>query len=120
MWHTDNSLNGQSISFYIPCEEIVEYFDLKQEVEGIWEDSNGEKVCINSKLLGYDNECLLIDKAKLFKFLKDTNYSIGWQVYLEKIYEKERQEWWYDVFYSNEEYLKNISYNECTKIEHQF
>ncbi|RIL69922.1 hypothetical protein BUY49_10645, partial [Staphylococcus devriesei] len=113
-WELDNSLKEKSISFYIPSEKIINYFSLEQVEEGIWQNLNGEKICLNTKLLGFDNECLLIDKEKLLTFLKDNNISIGWQIYLDKMANKARKEWWYNVFYSNGMFEKYISKTEST------
>ncbi|HCX8603323.1 TPA: hypothetical protein O0L07_002862, partial [Staphylococcus aureus] len=58
-WELDYSVKDKSISFYIPCKEIVDYFSLIQTEEGVWKTKFGETICINSKLLEFDNECLL-------------------------------------------------------------
>lgn len=117
-WELDNSFEEKTLSFYIPSENLMNYFSLKQEEEGIWTNLNGEKVCLNSKLLGFNNECLLINKEKLVEFLETKGYSLGWRVYLEKISQKERQEWWYNTFYNNGTFTKHISKNECSKLQY--
>lgn len=119
-WELDSSFEESSISFDIPSEDIMNYFSLKQKAEGIWTDSNGEMICINSKLIGFDNECLLIDKEKIAKFLKDNEYLIGWEVYVEKIAHQERHEWWYHTFYDNGEFTKYISNEDNSEINSPF
>lgn len=115
-WELDNSFEDKTLSFYIPCETLMNFFSLKQEKEGIWTNLNGEKVCLNSKLLGFNNECLLINKEKLIEFLENNDYSLGWRAYLEKVSQKERQEWWYNMFYNNGVFTKHISRNEISEI----
>lgn len=119
-WELDYSIKDKSISFYIPSEKIISYFSLKQQEEGIWENPNGEKICLNTKLLGFDNECLLIEKDKLLEFLNANNLSFGWEIYLEKISHQERQEWWYNVFYDNGVFNKKIVQNENSNIGNIF
>src|SRR5699024_6322107 len=84
MWKLDSCCEEKSLRFDITCEAIMNYFSLKQEKEGVWTDSNGEKVCLNSQLIGFNNECLLIDKEKISQFLDDNEYLLGWEIYVEK------------------------------------
>ncbi|MEB6320884.1 SMEK domain-containing protein [Staphylococcus xylosus] len=119
-WELDYSIKDKSISFYIPSKKIISFFSLNQQEEGIWANSNGEIVCLNTKLLGFDNECLLVEKDMLLEFLSANNLSIGWEIYLEKISHRERQEWWYNVFYDNGDYSKKIVHNENSNIGNIF
>ncbi|GFD65236.1 hypothetical protein ksw1_12130 [Staphylococcus aureus] len=119
-WELDYSVKDKSISFYIPCKEIVDYFSLIQTEEGVWKTKFGETICINSKLLEFDNECLLIKKESLLNFLNTKKLSIGWKIYLEKISLRDRQEWWYNVFYDDGKYNKKIIKNDMSKIRRNF
>ncbi len=83
----------KSISFYIPCKEIVDYFSLIQTEEGVWKTKFGETICINSKLLEFDNECLLIKKESLLNFLNTKKLSIGWKIYLRKNFSLGSTDW---------------------------
>lgn len=119
-WELDSSFEGNSLSFDIPGEAIMDYFSLKQEKEGVWTDSNGEKVCLNSQLIGFNNECLLIDKEKISQFLDDNEYLLGWEIYVEKVVQQERHEWWYNTFYDNGEFTKHISNEESSEMNSPF
>ncbi|WP_058306330.1 SMEK domain-containing protein [Gracilibacillus massiliensis] len=117
IWESDSSFEENALNFNIPGENIMNYFSLKQETEGIWTDSNGEKICINSKLIGFNNESLLIDKEKLCKFLGDNEYLLGWEIYMEKIAHQERHAWWYNTFYDNGKFTKIISNEEFSELD---
>lgn len=119
-WELDSSFDESSINFDIPGEDIINYFSLKQDTEGIWVNPNGEHICVNSKLIGFNNECLLIDKKSLCKFLDDNEYLLGWEVYVEKIAQKQRHEWWYNTFYDNGKFTKHISKEESSEINSPF
>lgn len=119
-WELDRSFEENELSFNIPGENIMNYFSLNQEIEGVWTDPNGEKICINSKLIGFNNESLLIDKEKLCKFLDNNEYLLAWEIYVEKISKGERHEWWYNAFYENGEYTKHILNEESSEINIPF
>lgn len=107
----------KTLSFYLPNKEIINYFSLVQKEEGIWINPKGEIVCFDSKLLGFNNECLLFDKEKLITFLCDNKYIMQWQVYLQKTSHKNRKEWWFNVSYDGGKYNKNIIKEEVSNLE---
>lgn len=119
-WELDRSFEENSLSFDIPGEAIMDYFSLKQEKEGVWTDSNGKKVCLNSQLIGFNNECLLIDKEKISQFLDENEYLLGWEIYVEKVVQQERHEWWYNTFYDDGEFTKYVSNEESSEINSPF
>ncbi len=51
-WELDYSVKDKSISFYIPCKEIVDYFSLIQTEEGVWKTKFGEQYVL---ILNYSN-----------------------------------------------------------------
>ncbi|WP_375335788.1 hypothetical protein, partial [Staphylococcus aureus] len=56
----------------------------------------------------------------LLNFLNTKKLSIGWKIYLEKISLRDRQEWWYNVFYDDGKYNKKIIKNDMSKIRRNF
>ncbi|WP_318627015.1 AVAST type 2 anti-phage system protein Avs2 [Paenibacillus polymyxa] len=80
-----------SVSFLMPSEFIVNELGLSQLKEGYWYNSNDEIICYDVALEGY-NTGLLIEKNSLEKMLIEKNMSIIWDVYLEKVANKELHE----------------------------
>ncbi|AYV69166.1 NTPase [Niallia circulans] len=109
LWETDQSINGGNIPTYVmPSKIIVECFNLKQQTEGIWHNEDGDMICFDSALLGYDS-CLLFVKDKLIQFIEESDYSLMWGVYAEKVAKKHFHEWWYTVDYDKGKFKKYIS-----------
>jgi hypothetical protein len=109
IWESDSSFVENAINFNVPGENIMNYFALKQETEGVWKNIHGEIVCINSKVIGFKNESLLIEKQKLLKFLNDKEYLLAWEIYAEKKASLNTHEWWYTTLYDNGKFTKIIS-----------
>lgn len=65
-------------------------------------------ICFDSALLGYDS-CLLFVKDKLIQFIEESDYSLMWGVYAEKVAKKHFHEWWYTVDYDKGKFKKYIS-----------
>lgn len=109
LWETDQSIDGgDSVTYVLPTQIIVDYFTLKQRDEGVWQDENGDIICFDSKLLGYDS-CLLFKKDNLIRFIEENDYSLMWGVYAEKVAKKHFHEWWYTVDYDKGKFKKYIS-----------
>ena len=92
--------NNSTVSYLMPCKELVSYFNLKQSSEGIWVDKNQNLIAIDLSLLGYES-CLLFSKEKLFEFLESNQMQIIWDVYIEKVAEFYIREWWLYYEYVN-------------------
>ncbi len=108
-WETDHSFDdGDSVTYVLPAQIIVDHFALKQQTEGVWQDENGDIICFDARLLGYDS-CLLIKKENLIKFIEENDYSLMWGVYAEKVAKSHYHEWWYTVDYNKGMFQKYIS-----------
>jgi len=113
VWEIDHSIAGEkSVSYTMPAKVLVDYFGLRQQDEGIWQNENQETICFNSMFLGYD-KCLFFRKDKIKNFLKEKNYSLMWGVYAEKVAKKHFHEWWYTVDYDDGKFNKVISDEKC-------
>lgn len=106
MWETDHSIKNKEITNYIlPSKKLVNYFEIKQTKEGIWRNNKNEVICFDASILGYDN-CLLIKKEELLKFLEEHDYSLMWKAYTQKLAHKYMNRTWYTIDYNNGKYEK--------------
>jgi len=87
----DHSIEG-SISYLMPSEFIVNCLGLSQDNNGYWVDKAGKVVCYDMALEGYET-ALIIERASLEKLLKEYQLALIWDVYLEKVANKELHEW---------------------------
>lgn len=88
-----------SISYLMPCAELVNSFKLEQDQEGIWKNSNGKIIAFDGSLLGYET-CLLFNKEYLECFLEENDYKLFWDAYFEKVSDNNFHEW--RMLYMNE------------------
>lgn len=100
LWEEDKSLKDDFISLLIPGKLLTEYFDLSQEHEGRWVNKQKETICLNTLLLGYSTEMLLIKKEKLIEFMEENELHLGWRVFAEKIFEENIHSSWFNIFYN--------------------
>jgi hypothetical protein len=87
----DNSIED-SISYLMPSEFIVKHLGLSQDNNGYWNDEANKLVCYDMALEGYKT-ALLIERSSLEKLLKEHRLALIWDVYLEKIANRELHEW---------------------------
>lgn len=87
----DQSIQG-SISYLMPSSFVVNQLGLSQDNNGYWYDETGKIICYDLAIEGY-NTALLIEREALEKLLKENRLSLIWDVYLEKIANKELHEW---------------------------
>lgn len=119
---TDYSLDGNSVSQIQPCQQLVDYFDLKQIKPGWWIDESGEVVSFCNCMDGeYE---FLFDAERLNQFLEDSELILcqgsyfeisspdecqrvwllskmecaEWQTYEinREQYKRDKTAWWYD------------------------
>ncbi|OCT12601.1 hypothetical protein A8709_32835 [Paenibacillus pectinilyticus] len=76
----------------MPSEFIVKKLGLQQGQEGYWFDNDGKLICFNLALEGY-NTGLLLEKEALAKLLSDNQLALIWDIYIEKVANKELHEW---------------------------
>lgn len=87
----DNSIE-ESVSFLMPSEFIVKQLELKQLKDGYWFNNDGQLISYDISLEGF-NTSLLIEKEALETILNTNQLAIIWDVYLEKLANKEFHEW---------------------------
>lgn len=109
-WETGNDYSKKegSISFNIPCKELVDYFGLHSDKEGVWKDKEGNLICFDSSLLGYER-ALLFNKEKILKFMNKKKMLLMWGSYTEKVSNGYWHEWWYTVDYNEGKFTKYIT-----------
>lgn len=99
---------SNTISFQIPCKEIIDYFSLEQgEYDGFFYDAKGVLVAFDGRL----NQCssgIVIRRDYLNQFLEGNDYALFWICLGEKQFflgapEKQRYSEWGGVF----QYHKN-------------
>ncbi|NOU74708.1 hypothetical protein GC098_25535 [Paenibacillus sp. LMG 31458] len=76
----------------MPSDFIVKKLGLEQGKEGYWFDNNGNLICYDLAMEGY-NTGLLIEKETLEKLLSDNQLVLIWDIYIEKIANQELHEW---------------------------
>lgn len=77
----DCSLGEDSVSQIQPCQQLVDYFGLKQIKPGRWIDENGEVVCFCNRI---DKEYeFLFDAEKLNQFLEGSELILCQGAYFE-------------------------------------
>jgi len=89
-YSTDES---SSISYLMPSAELVSYFKLEQDQEGVWRDSSNKIIALDASLLGYES-CLLFKKESIDEFLNRNEFLLLWDAYFEKNSDKYYHEWW--------------------------
>ncbi|MEW9702946.1 AVAST type 2 anti-phage system protein Avs2 [Paenibacillus sp. SI8] len=87
----DNSID-ESISYLIPSEFIVNELGLEQGREGFWFNTDRQLICYDMAVEGY-NTGLLIEKKALEKILSNNQLAIIWDIYIEKVANRELHEW---------------------------
>lgn len=80
---SDHSIEG-SVSYLMPSGPLVKKLKLTQVDEGFWYDESGKLVSFDLALLGY-KPWMGIEKESLEEFLNQNNYSLYWDVYIEKV-----------------------------------
>lgn len=119
-WETDYSKEGElAIKYIIPAKILVNYFNLRQTEEGMWQDNNGNTLCFDSRVFGYDS-CLLFKKDELARFLKENDYSLMWGAYTQKVAQKHHNRTWYTVDYQEGEFEKLNVKEDVYKNERDF
>ncbi|MBU7320550.1 hypothetical protein [Paenibacillus oleatilyticus] len=108
----DNSIEG-SLSYLMPSEFIINKLGLKQLKEGYWFNNDGQLICYDMALEGY-NTGLLIEKKSLEKILTENQLAIIWDIYLEKVANRELHEWRIVAAHQDDSIIIVNLYNEET------
>ncbi|QQE77268.1 ATP-binding protein [Alicyclobacillus sp. SO9] len=93
LWGTgyDKSIDG-SIRYLIPSEFVVNQLSLRQTREGYWVNSDGEVICFDNALEGY-NTGLFIERTSLEEMLHQTGLALIWDIFVEKVANRELHQW---------------------------
>ena len=101
-WSTENDYSKEeSISFDVPCREIVEHFKLRSpNGDGYYFSPENDLVSFNAKKAEKDR-CIVLRKDYLDRFLEEHDYVLFWTCIGEKQFFGRHQEWgeWSGLFY---------------------
>ena len=80
MWEAENDHSKvKSISFIKPSRFLFDGIAMSDSGKvGIWNDTDGNRICFNTSVWHGTNECLLIRKKELLEFLEKHHLKIVW------------------------------------------
>ncbi|WP_258523270.1 ATP-binding protein [Rossellomorea marisflavi] len=119
LWETNiNTITGErtSCSYLLPNADLVKFFGLRQVTEGIWKDTNGKLVAFDAQYMGYERN-LLFRADYLEKYLRETDLTLVWDFYMEKVSERSRKEEWFICWIDNGTDIKYAILDQYKELE---